>query len=411
MKNKTLHRIIAIILAIVMVVSVLWAAIGSLSANAVTQSQIDKLRDEAKRLSDQKRSVQSEINSLQYEQLSASAKKTVLDGRISLTEMEIDNINELIEMYRLLIVEKEAEVKAAQKREDNQLELYKKRVRDMEENGAISYIAVIFDAASFSDLLARIDFVGDIMRSDEAVYKNLVKARLDTIAAKDALVVTVSEQEAERASLQEKQAELEVQVNESIELLKLLQEDIDVRVALRDEMDAEAEKLQADIKAKTEELRRQEEAEAASGRSSGTVIGTGSLRWPAPSNVVTRTFGTMEHPLYKDIRPHYGIDLRAAYGSDIYAADTGKVITATYSSSYGNYIVISHGGGRTTLYAHMSKLKSKVGDTVTKGAVIGYAGSTGASTATHLHFEVSENGERKNPLNYFSGGYVIKDGA
>ncbi|MDR0446933.1 MAG: peptidoglycan DD-metalloendopeptidase family protein [Oscillospiraceae bacterium] len=380
-----------------------------MTASAVTQAQIDKLRSEAKQLGDKKRAVQSEINSLKYEQLSATAKKNVLDNRISLTEMEIDNINELIEAYRLLIIEKEIEVTVAQKREDGQLELYKRRVRDMEENGALSYLAVIFDAASFSDLLARIDFVGDIMRSDEAAYRGLIQARLDTIAAKDALVATVAEQEAEKVELQVKQEELVAQVEESLQLLALLEEDIAERTAIWNEMDAETDRIQADIAKKTEELRRQEEAAALSGNLSGTVRGTGSLQWPGTSNVITREFGTQEHPIYKDMRPHYGIDLRASYGSNIYAADTGKVITATYSSSYGNYIVINHGGGRTTLYAHMSKLKSKEGDTVSKGAVIGYAGSTGASTATHLHFEVAENGVRKNPLNYFSGGYVFKD--
>lgn len=409
MKNKKLHRAIAIILAIIMVFSILWAALSTMTASAVTQAQIDKLRSEAKQLGDKKRAVQSEINSLKYEQLSATAKKNVLDNRISLTEMEIDNINELIEAYRLLIIEKEIEVTVAQKREDGQLELYKRRVRDMEENGALSYLAVIFDAASFSDLLARIDFVGDIMRSDEAAYRGLIQARLDTIAAKDALVATVAEQEAEKVELQVKQEELVAQVEESLQLLALLEEDIAERTAIWNEMDAETDRIQADIAKKTEELRRQEEAAALSGNLSGTVRGTGSLQWPGTSNVITREFGTQEHPIYKDMRPHYGIDLRASYGSNIYAADTGKVITATYSSSYGNYIVINHGGGRTTLYAHMSKLKSKEGDTVSKGAVIGYAGSTGASTATHLHFEVAENGVRKNPLNYFSGGYVFKD--
>jgi murein DD-endopeptidase MepM/ murein hydrolase activator NlpD len=411
MKNKKLHRAIAIILALAMVASLLWAALSTLTASAVSQAQIDKLKAEAKELGEKKRAVQSQINSLQYEQLSASAKKTVLDGRISLTEMEIDNINEQIEAYRVLISDKEIEVKAAQKREDGQLDLYKRRVRDMEENGAVSYLAVILDAASFSDLLARLDFVGDIMRSDEAAYKGLVRARLDTIAAKDALIATVAEQETEREALQGKQAELEVQVEESLELLAQLEGDIAVRSALYNEMDAETDRIQSEIKAKTEELRRQEEAAAAAGRSSGTVNGTGSLQWPGTSNVVTREFGTMEHPVYHDMRPHYGIDLRAAYGSNVYAADSGKVITATYNSSYGNYVVISHGAnGMTTLYAHMSRLKAKAGDTVSKGDVIGYAGSTGTSTATHLHFEVAVNGERRNPLNYFSGGYVLKNG-
>ena len=412
MKNKKVVRIIAIVLVLVSLLSIMIAAVSSLgvSASAVTQSQIDSLRSQSKTLNDKKNAIQSEINSLQYEQLSAMAKKTVLDNRIALTEQEIENISETIELYYGLITEKEREVVEAQIREDEQLALYKRRVRIMEENGAVSYIAVIFDAASFSDLLARIDFVGDIMRSDEAAYKNLVEARLETIAAKEALEQAVAEQELEREALIVKQAELAQQVDEALEILAALQEDIDIRNALQKEIDEEREKLQAEIKRKVQELAEQEAAAARAGNASTTVNGSGTLGWPAVSNVVTSEFGTRKHPVYGDMRSHLGIDVRAAYGSNIYAADGGKVITATYSSSYGNYVVISHGSnGMTTLYAHMSKLSVKAGDTVSKGTVVGKAGSTGTSTATHLHFEVSINGDRKNPLNYYDKSmYTIK---
>nr|NLB29867.1 M23 family metallopeptidase [Clostridiales bacterium] len=182
--------------------------------------------------------------------------------------------------------------------------------------------------------------------------------------------------------------------------------------AMWDEYDADLKAIDADIAKKTEDLRRQEAAAAAAGKSGSAVNGSGSLMWPGTSNVVTSLYGTREHPVHKVLLTHHGIDLRAAYGSKIYAADSGTVITAAYSSSYGNYIVIDHGSsGMTTLYAHMSKLNVKNGQAVTKGDVVGYAGSTGTATATHLHFEVAVNGERQNPLNYFSGGYVIKDGA
>ncbi|MDR0905160.1 MAG: peptidoglycan DD-metalloendopeptidase family protein [Oscillospiraceae bacterium] len=407
--NKNFARIVAVILAIMMLLSLLLVAFNA-TASAVTQSQIDKLKSKSKELNDQKRAIQSEINSLKYEQLSATAKKTVLDNRIALTEDEIDNINETIDLYYGLIEDKEAEVDEAQRRENAQLELYKRRVRDMEENGAVSYIAVVFDAASFSDLLARIDFVSDIMRSDEAAYNDLVRARLETVAARDALIQAVAEQEAERVTLQEKQAELELQVEESIALLEELQKDIDVENAMLQEKNAENDRLQKEIQQKMQELREQEEAAAKAGNASGTVKGTGTLQWPAVSNVVTSEFGTRRDPVGgKIIRQHTGIDIRASYGSNIYAADGGKVLTAMYSSSYGNYVVISHGAGMTTLYGHMSKLKVKVGDTVSKGTVIGAAGSTGNSTATHLHFEVAINGDRKNPLNYFDkSGYTIK---
>ena len=411
MRNKKFIQLVAIILAALMVITVIIGSLMSVSAGAVSQAQIDALRDEKKAITEKQNSVQSEINSLRYDQLSTTAKKTVLDNRISLTQEEIEKLVELIAVYNDLISEKELEVAAAQRREDAQLELYKRRLRDMEENGSISYIAVVFDAVSFADLLARIDFVGDIMKSDEQAYEDLVVARLETIAAKEQLETTRDEQELEKEALSLKQLELEEQVGEAIQLLLEIEANLDTATALWEAFDAEIDKINADIASKTAELRRQEAAAAAAGRSSTSVNGSGSLMWPGTSNVVTSLFGTRKHPVHQVYIKHNGTDLRAAYGSNVYAADGGTVITATYSSSYGNYVVIDHGSnGMTTLYAHMSRLNVKSGQNVSKGDIVGYAGSTGTSTATHLHFEVAVNGVRQDPLSYFSGGYIIKDG-
>jgi len=409
MQNKRFIQIVAIVLAILMVVTVIVGSLMTMTARAVSQSQIDTLRDQKKAIVEQQNAVQSEINSLKYDRLTTTAKKTVLDNRISLTQEEIENLVELIAVYNDLIAEKELEVAAAQRREDAQLRLYKSRLRDMEENGPISYIAVVFDAVSFADLLERIDFVSDIMQSDEKAYEDLVAARLETTAAKEALETTRDEQELERQALVVKQLELEEQVNEAVELLAVIDSDLTAATEIWDEFNDEIAKINADIKAKTEELRRQEAAAAAAGRSSTTVNGSGSLMWPGTSNVVTSLYGTRKHPVHQVYIKHNGTDIRAAYGSNVYAADGGTVITATYSSSYGNYVVIDHGSnGMTTLYAHMSKLNVRSGQSVSKGDIVGFAGSTGTSTATHLHFEVAVNGERQDPLDYFSGGYVIK---
>ncbi|MDR3309774.1 MAG: M23 family metallopeptidase [Oscillospiraceae bacterium] len=102
---------------------------------------------------------------------------------------------------------------------------------------------------------------------------------------------------------------------------------------------------------------------------------------------------------------HTGVDIGGGInGKNIVAADSGTVILATYNSSYGNYVVINHGNGYTTLYAHMQKMKVKKGDKVTKGDVIGLVGSTGNSTGPHIHFEISYNGTRKDPLSFFKAG-------
>ncbi|MDR2664708.1 MAG: peptidoglycan DD-metalloendopeptidase family protein [Oscillospiraceae bacterium] len=406
MKNKRTVRAIAIFMALLMVLSVIYGVVSSLTqvaSAAVTQGQIDELKKQAGELDKKKQAVQSELNSLKYDQMSNMAKKEVLDERISLTEEEIVNIGEQINIYDRLINEKAAEVVSAQGREDSQLASYKERIRAMEEYGSISYIAVIFDASSFSDLLARLDFVDAVMRADEDTYKKLQTARMETMAAKEALEGSKRDQEDERERMKQKETELEEQLVQAVAVIAALEDSIETSAAHYQEISAERERLQKAINEKVEELRRQEEARARTGGSN--VVGTGRLMWPsAASNYVTSRFGSRYHPIYRYYRMHDGIDIGAKYGTNVYAADSGTVVTSAYSSSYGNYVVLSHGNGMTTLYAHMSTRKVKEGDTVSRGSVVGLVGSTGASTGPHLHFEVSVGGSRKNPLSYFQSG-------
>jgi murein DD-endopeptidase MepM/ murein hydrolase activator NlpD len=278
----------------------------------------------------------------------------------------------------------------------------------MEENSAITYLAIVFDASSFSDLLARIDAIGDIMRADKLAYEELVTARQLTMEAKIALEESMAESEAQKEELVAKETELLSQIDQSLALIAEIEATLEAHNEMYDALDSEADKIQADINKKTEELRKQEAAAAAAGRNNTAVKGTGTFQWPSPScNIVTSKFGSRYHPIYKEVRIHQGIDVGAKYGSLVVAADSGKVITSAYSSSYGNYVVISHGDGITTLYAHLSQRLVAANATVTKGQNIGKVGSTGASTGPHLHFEISVNGSRKNPLSYFSG-YVLR---
>ena len=411
MNNKRFVRIVAVILAILMLFSIVMIAITALadySASAqVTQEQIDKLREEKREYERQKREIQSKINTIEFERMTEIAKKEVLDQRITLTGLEIDNINETINQYSILIREKEYEVVIAQNREDTQLQKYRGRVRDMEENGIISYLEIIFDSTSFSDLLARIDFVNDIMRADENSYIDLQQARNETEAAKVDLEVTKSELDEEKATLEDKEAELRDQLDEAHALIMKMEADIETEKALRMQVIAEEERVQKEINAAVEELRRQQElarlaalqnTQSSSGE--GWVTGTGQFMWPANGSV-TSYFGVRKHPVFGDMRMHTGIDIGAAHGSNVIAADSGTVITSTYNSNYGNYVVISHGDGLTTLYAHLSSRSVSVGATVTKGQVVGLVGSTGISTGPHLHFEVSVSGTRVNPMQYF----------
>ena len=407
-------RNIAFVLALILAATGVLGAVSSQTADArVTQAQIDKLRDERRELQEQRREVQARIEAIEFERLSEMAQKQVLDDRIVLTGYEIENITAIIEDYVLLIEEKELEVIDAIENEEAQLILYRERVRKMEENGVMSYLEIIFDSSSFSDLLARIDFIGDIMRADVGKYNNLIDARNATIAAREALEQAKAEMEEEKVLLEIAQDELYQQLEEANAIIARLESDIEEEGKLRRELSAEEDRVQREINAKVEELRRQEAAARAAARaaqaarsaqssqSTSSVIGTGRFVWPVPSSrTITSEFGNREHPVFGGIRYHNGLDIGARHGANIVAADSGTVLTSAFNSSYGHYVVISHGNGVTTLYAHMSSRRVSANATVTQGQVIGLIGSTGVSTGPHLHFEVSVNGSRVNPMNY-----------
>jgi len=382
-------------------------AAPSLISNTVTQSQIDKLKEEKREYERQKREINSRINTIEYERMAEIGKKEVLDQRIMLTGLEIDNINATIVEYNRLIREKENEVIVSQNREEEQLRRYRARVRDMEENGVITYLEIIFDSTSFSDLLARLDFVSDIMQADEDSYRMLQLSRNLTEQKKVELEITKSELDGELVNQELMMAELEMQLEEAHALIKQMEDNLETERQLRALVIEEEDRVQREINAKAEELRkkqeeerlrilRQQQQQAQSNVS--MVTGTGELMWPTTSKEVTSPYGIRTHPIYGDRRMHNGIDINAAHGANIYAADSGTVITSTYNSGYGNYVVVSHGNGMTTLYAHMSSRSVSVGASVSKGQVIGLIGSTGVSTGPHLHFEVSVNGTRINPL-------------
>ena len=385
--------------------------IADFTASAqVTQQHIDRLRAEKSEYERQKREIQAKINTIEFEHMAEMSKKEILDQRITLTSFEIKNINELISEFNNLIREKEYEVYLAQNREDVQLDNYKSRVRAMEENGIISYLEIIFDSTSFSDLLARIDFVNDIMRADETAFINLQNARNETEAARDALEKIKEELDEEKINLEFKEAELHEQLEEAHELILSLEADIEAESQLRDQMIAEEERVEREINAAVEQLRRQQEeerlrrmreqnqSESGSGGGGGgsesvsTAGGSGQFAWPVPGGSTISRWGAS-----RGNRMHQGHDIGAAHGANVVAAESGTVITVSYGSGYGNYVTIAHGNGIQTLYSHLSSAAVSVGQQVSRGQVVGYVGSTGNATTPHLHFEVFVNGTRVDP--------------
>ena len=370
-----------------------------LPAAALTWADIDDLKSDAEALAGQKKELQSKLDSLADDKSRALERKRLLDQQIANTGAQIQNVEAQIGDYEVLIAQTEAELLDAQQRERGQYELFCRRVREMEERGTVSYWAVLFKAASFTDLLSRLDIINEIMDSDQRVISGLQALQAEIEEKKTELEAGKTASQAARAELVEKKAELSAQRTAADKLVQEIQGNEAAYAATLDEIDQEEEYIQKRIVQLSRELAIQE---AAQGKPSNAAAG--GYIWPVGSRRITSPMGSRYTGIPGASTNHKGVDIGGVgYTSEIHAAKAGTVIVSQYSSSYGNYVVVSHGSGNTTLYAHMSSRKVAEGDDVDQGDVLGITGSTGISNGPHLHFEITENGERVDPLIYLTG--------
>ncbi len=408
LRKDSLLKFLAVCLAVFLFLQL---PLSVLDVSAASQSELDELNEEYDALQAKKNDLQSQIEALEASQSTNLAKKELLDEQVAVTQQQIDAANEQIAQYVTLIKEKQIEIADLEQKEAEQLELYKERVRIMEENGSVSYYSILFGASSFSDLLARLDFIDEIMNYDEMVYNEFVEAREATQAAKAELEATKAEQEAKKAELETLRAELDGQINEISAVLSEIESNISEYESLVNEADEEAENVQAEINRIEEELAAQQAANQGTNNnnniSAPVYSGDGTYIWPTASKYITSPYGMRLHPILGYYRYHSGVDIGGGGGNPVLAAAAGTVIISQWSDSYGYYVVINHGNS-TTLYAHMSCLKVSVGQYVNQGDIIGNVGTTGLSTGYHLHFEISVNGSRIDPLTQFSSGQWIR---
>lgn len=404
MRNKKFVSIVCVILAVIFAATLILGAVSS--AWAVSQSDINALKSKQAAIAQQKSAIQSQIASAQGKVTDAEAQKAELDEQNQLAQQEIDNIDQQIALYDQMIEQKAAELKTAQAAEDKQKAALEKRMRAMEETPSLTYVEILFEASDFSDLLSKINDISAIMTSDKELEDSYTAARQKVETVKNEYEQTQNEQKQTKVELDAKKADLEQQITEATQLISNLESNID---SYKQQYDAEEQQeaaIRNQIASQVAALEAQQKAAAAAAQKNGTTVaitnGTGQFTWPVPSShTISSSFGYRVHPIFGTTKFHSGIDISASSGTPIVAADSGTVVTAVYSSSYGNYVAISHGNGNSTLYAHMSKLTVSSGQSVTKGQVIGYVGSTGWSTGPHCHFEIRIAGQLVNPASYF----------
>ncbi len=404
-QQQLLVRILCAILVALMILSVsVMVIVPALAATkAELRSEISDLKDERSEIEDRIAEIEAQIVDVDFQRLTTLEKKAVLDEKNELAQEELDIIEEQIEIIDTYMANRQADLEAARTQEAEQEEAWLARLRAMEESSDLSYMQVLFDSANFSDLLTRLDLVNEVMQYDEALWNSYITARENVEQMEAEAEEMFAENEANKAELETKKEQLETDIEAATQMIIELESTLEGYNQLRDEEEAEMEAVQALIDEKEDELaeiiRQEEEAarqQAAAGNLS--ISGSGPLLWPSYTALITSYYGNRLHPIYKDWRFHAGVDIGAAAGTAIYAPASGTVTVSSYNSGYGHYVSIAHDNGYSTLCAHMSSRNVSAGQRVSQGQVIGYVGSTGASTGPHIHYEVFSGGVRINPL-------------
>ena len=375
---------------------------GNRTAAVNYDSKIKKAQEEKKEYNRRSQELQKEIEELEKDKSDAMAYIEKLDKKVSNLEEELETLNTEISSANKQLEAARAELSEAEDTEERQYNTMKRRIKYMYENGSQDYLEILLSSGSISELLNRTEYIEKISAYDKNIFNEYQQTKERVEEKKKEIENRLTELRgmkeeaaAEKSALKELKGNKKEEIqryNDKLETSQDMAEEFAKQVA---KAEAEVERL---LEAKQDEIDRQNAQ--GSGNSGG---GDGTLRWPL--NVegrISSGFGPRTSPTAGASTYHRGIDIAVAYGTPIVAAGDGTVVTASYSSSEGNYVMISHGDRLYTVYMHCSRLAVGAGTTVSRGQVIAYVGSTGISTGAHLHFGVSKNGTYVNPLSYVS---------
>jgi murein DD-endopeptidase MepM/ murein hydrolase activator NlpD len=329
----------------------------------------------AAQVNKQEKSVLTELGDLEKAIDRTSSDLRTIETRLRNTENELVALNQEL-----------ADTEAKLEERSNQLGY---RLRALYERGPISYLEVLFNATTFADFVNSFLLLKTVVNQHVNIYQSVPADK--ELVAEQKVIAEVKQQEItslkEQTALQK--ANLENRSASRTQVLTQLSQDKAQAQKAYNELNAlaqEVDKIIKDLQAKN-----------------STGQGTGTYVWPTPGYTkITSPFGWRTHPIFKTSEFHSGIDIGGAgiVNKNIVAADSGTVILADWLGGYGKTVIIDHGKGMSTLYAHTNTLLVKAGDKVVKGHAIAKVGSTGNSTGPHLHFEVRKNGERVSPLSY-----------
>ena len=381
-------------------VAVAFCAMSAMCLN-VHASTISELQEDKKEQEDKKAEAEALVDQLQAEQNNILDAIAALDAQVADYNAQISDLETQKADLEIEISDTEADLIDAQAKEQEQYEAMKLHIQYSYENGNVDYLDTLFTSSDVSDIVNKSEYVEQIYNYDSNMLADLIDIRQ---------TITEKQTQLETDLAEVKQIEEDVQENkEAVEIMIAGKQTQAANYASSiDSYEEQIKQIEADIAATDAKIaeaeaewERQQQAAAAAGQQPPVYYTGGTLQWPVSSGgSISSYFGYRESPGGIGSTNHQGLDIACPTGTPILACESGTVITASYSSSMGNYVTIAHGNGLTTTYMHNSSLAVATGQQVTRGQVIAYAGSTGNSTGPHCHLGVRVNGSYVDPLPY-----------
>ena len=408
MKNKNIKskvcRVISLVLLTIMISGIMPYSYVESYINAKTidtsDAALKALEDQLVKIQQAKKENQAKLDGAEKDLLTEMQTKKMLDTDLDLTRQEIENQKNILIELRNLVKMKEGEIEDLQFDINDKYEMFLQNMKSSYEEGNINLLEVILGSESIPEFLMNIEYAGNILDYQQKIMVEM-NATSELLNSKkvDLEIQNQQAKETEEKLLRD-EADLIKKAEKSATYLDLHRRTITTTEAQIDQNEADLEKANQEFEAIIAELERQKEA----AKAQTYYAGTGDLAWPTSVKNSKISSGYTKRTIQGREEFHRGIDIPVDFGDPIFAAAPGKVVQATYHSSYGKYVMIDHGikDGKSlyTLYAHNSELNVKVGDYVEVGQKIAEGGSTGYSFGNHCHFEVRVGGVTVNPMGF-----------
>ena len=386
--KKTKKRLLAVITVILLAVF----AVGSVAYAA----NVDDLKSKKQNIDNQIKDKQQDLNANKNQQATAQAQLDSINASLNTVQAQITQLYADLEVAEKNLANQQVEYDKIKTDLETSQGKLQKRVNSIYKNGDISYFDVIFSSESVEDFISGFIFLNKIVEQDQTVIasiqenKVLAEQKLKELENTRNQIIDLQQQK------EAEEAEYAKQAKAKSELLDSLAGEQAALEKEIDEMEAQSGSIAAEINSYLSAMSIDDPGY--------TYTGNGVFNWPLSTRgTITSKYGYRIHPISHVRKMHTGVDIAAPAGTPILAAESGTVILVkNLSTGYGHYVVVSHGSGITTLYAHMSSIIVTVGQTVSRGQKLGGVGTTGSSTGNHLHFEVRINGSHTNPMGYIN---------